>query len=91
MTTPDPRGASVRLPGDGALARLRADVAAARSAVQVDRRGPQRLPGHTRAAEAVLLDCLEAYARALAVRRLPLPRRLRDELRLRRRLAPDLP
>jgi hypothetical protein len=48
-------------------------------------RGPaQRL---VPAARARLLAALEAYASALDARNLPIPRRLRDDLRLQRALA----
>jgi hypothetical protein len=69
------------------FARVRTDLFAARSALRLVRSGPQRHPAHVRAAAADLLECLEAYAAALLARRLPLPRRVRDELRLRRLLA----
>lgn len=76
--------------GPAALARIQADVFAARSALTIVRRGPQRNPDEARAAAAELLECLETYAAALSTRRLPMSRRLRDELRLRRLLAYEL-
>jgi hypothetical protein len=41
-------------------------------------------------ARAKLLACMEAYSAALTARQLPIPRRLRDDLRLHRALySPD--
>jgi hypothetical protein len=59
----------------------------ARSAVRADRSGSPRMPERTKAAEARLLECLEAFTAALTMRHLPIPRDVRDELRLRRLLA----
>lgn len=85
MTTPGRSGNTPQLHGE--LARLREDVFAARSALQLLRRGAQRSPAETLIASGHLLDCLEAFAEALLSRRLPLPRGIRDELRLQRLLA----
>jgi hypothetical protein len=62
----------------------------ARSVVDNARRGIKPPLVSSRAAEADLLKCLEVFASALAARRLPLPRELRDELRLRRLLSSEL-
>jgi hypothetical protein len=88
MTGPPLRGLSARPHVDLLLARLQADLVAARSAVQISRHAP---PVHVRrsAAEADLLDCLEAYEAALARFRFPVPGSVRDELRLRRLLASE--
>ena len=90
---PDPRP---RPPLDASatrsdLRRLLDDVAAARSVLNAERGNPQRVVSHTEAAQAELLDRLEAYAAALSARGMPLPPHLRDELRLRRRLRPGPP
>jgi hypothetical protein len=64
-------------------------MVSARSVVDNTRRGTKPPLVSSRAAEADLLECLESFADALAARRLPLPRGLRDELRLRRRLSSE--
>lgn len=74
-------------PVDAALATLQADLVAARSVNQMERCRPQRLPHDRQVAAADLLACLEAYTDGLVARRLPVPRGIRDELRLRRRLS----
>jgi hypothetical protein len=79
-----------RPPVDRVLARLHADMVCARSVVDNARRGIKPPLVSSRAAEADLLKCLEVFASALAARRLPLPRELRDELRLRRLLSSEL-
>jgi hypothetical protein len=61
----------------------------ARSVVDNARRGTKPPLVRSRAAEADLLECLESFASALAARHLPLPRELRDELRLRRLLSSE--
>jgi hypothetical protein len=67
---------------------LRRKLSDARSAVQADRSGSPRVPERSKAAEANLLECLEAFTAALTMRHLPIPRGVRDELRLRRQLSP---
>ena len=89
MTAPDPPAAHARLPVDRVLARLYADMVSARSVVDTARRGTKPPLGFSRAAEAELLECLEMFASALAARHLPVPRGLRDELRLRRLLSSE--
>lgn len=88
MTAPHLRGVGADSKVEQDLARLHADLAAARSVVHINRRTP-RVPGRSSAAEADLLDCLETFTTALRLYRLPVPRRVRDELRLRRLLAVD--
>jgi hypothetical protein len=78
---------AVRRLGDTSLALLHADLVAARSAHQLERSRAQRLPHDRDVAAADLLACLEAFKDALEARRLPIPRGMRDELRLRRRLS----
>jgi hypothetical protein len=89
VTATDPHHAPSRPPVDLGLARLHADMVCARSVVDSARRGTKPPLGLSRAAEADLLECLETFASALAERRLPVPRGLRDELRLRRSLAAE--
>jgi hypothetical protein len=86
MTGPPVRGLDTGLRVDLVLARLYADLVAARAAVQGYRHAP-RVRG--RRSDADLLECLEAYAAALDRYRLPVPGRVRDELRLRRLLATE--
>ena len=74
-------------PTDADLAALRADVFAARQAVANERGADRHSPGMVDGVAADLLASLEAYATALELRNLPLPRRMRDELRLRRHLS----
>jgi len=85
VNTPAEHGRRPPTPVD--LVRSREDLFAARSALQVARRSGRRRPEELRAVAADLLDCLETYAAALTRRRLPVPRGVRDELRLRRLLA----
>jgi hypothetical protein len=72
-------------PGLAALEHLMEDVRLARADVQALRRAPVV---HDRlfAARQSLLRALEAYAEALTVRHLPIPPKLRDELRLQREI-----
>jgi hypothetical protein len=88
MTGPPVRGLDTGLRVDLVLARLYADLVAARAAVQGYRHAP-RVRGRRSVADADLLECLEAYAAALDRYRLPVPGRVRDELRLRRLLATE--
>ena len=80
MTTVPP--GSVR-PATPSLEVLMANIRAAREEVRVLRVAPV---AHDRllAARRALLGAMEAYADALVQRRLPIPPRLRDELRLQR-------
>jgi hypothetical protein len=64
------------------LCALLEDVAQARADVEAGRRSANSPALQT--ARGRLLDAMEAYAAALAVRHLPVPRLLRDELRLHR-------
>ena len=86
MTSPPLRGLGAASRVDLVLARLHADLVAARAVVQVNRHAP-RVNVRRSAADADLLECLEAYAAALNRYRFPVPGRVRDELRLRRMLA----
>jgi hypothetical protein len=67
------------------LTVLAADVRRAREEVQRLRGVPASAALH--AAHESLLEAMERYAAALSVRHLPLPARLRDELRLQRRIG----
>lgn len=66
------------------LGWLSADVRAAREQVAASRAAPYA-KGQLLPARQWLLRALEAYTAALTARRLPIPPRLRDELRLLRR------
>ena len=66
-----------------ALADLRFDIQVARETVRVRRSSPV-VPLQLASAHRSLLAALEAYADELRRRRLPVPPRLRDELRLER-------
>jgi hypothetical protein len=68
---------------DLGLAELRAALAAARAAYQVERADRSRPADNRQPGRAQLLACLEEYAAALVDRRLPVPPGIRDELRLR--------
>lgn len=83
MDVPDPaRGR----PNDVDLPSLLTDLLAARAAVARDAtQSRNRRPTPDRAR---LLACMEAYSAALTARRLPIPPRLRDDLRLHRALYP---
>lgn len=82
---PDPRPARAR-PNDVDLPSLLLDLIEARAAVARDST-PARNRRPT-ADQARLLACMEAYSAALIARQLPIPPRLRDELRLHRSLYP---
>jgi hypothetical protein len=84
--TPDPGDRRAQT-DDDSLEGLQEQLAAARESVQSQRSGPQPLPSRRRIATADLLACLEAFVAALRARRLPIPPRIRDELRLRRALS----
>lgn len=99
MSSPDPAPASSADDATGApsvagparrrrddvdLPSLLVDLLAARDAVARDLtpgRNHQPSPGR-----AKLLACMEAYSAALTARQLPIPPRLRDDLRLHRAL-----
>lgn len=73
-------------PNDVDLPSLLLDLVAARDQVANDPtpgRNHRPSPGRAR-----LLACMEAYVAALTARRLPIPPRLRDDLRLHRSLYP---
>ena len=75
-------------PNDVDLPSLLADLLTAKDAVARDPtpgRNHRPAPGRAR-----LLACMEAYSAALTARQLPIPPRLRDDLRLHRALySPD--
>ena len=102
MTVPDPaarpasdnnQGASVvgsarERPEEVDLASLQLNLLAAKAAVA--RSGAQTGSRQQAVERARLLACMEAYSAALTIRRLPIPPRLRDDLRLHRALyRPD--
>lgn len=68
------------------LSDLVSDVHTARAGVHLSRMNPV-VRADLVLAHHVLLDALEAYASGLAGRHLPIPPRLRDELRLQRRIG----
>jgi hypothetical protein len=70
-------------PGPTALSRLAEGVRVAREEVQL-RRAPPAAHDRLLSAHQALLRAMEAYADELTLRGLPLPRRLRDDLRLHR-------
>lgn len=75
-----------RRPNDVDLPSLLVDLLTARAAVARDAtQGRNHRPSPERAR---LLACMEAYSAALTARRLPIPPRLRDDLRLHRALYP---
>lgn len=81
----DPRPQRAR-PNDVDLPSLLLDLIEARAAV-----ARHSTPARNRrptADQARLLACMEAYSAALTARQLPIPPRLRDELRLHRSLYP---
>jgi len=78
------------VPDPSGLARLQKDLLVARSAYQVVVRRPQRHPEQTRAAASRLLDCLEDFTAELRTLQLPIPHRLREELRLLQSLTQPL-
>lgn len=80
VTASVPQGPVPDLPSG--LARLQKDLLVARSAYQVVVRRPQRHPEQTRAAASRLLGCLEDFTAELRALQLPVPHRLREELRL---------
>ena len=81
-------GPALQRPNDVDLPSLLADLLTAKDAVARDPtpgRNHRPAPGRAR-----LLACMEAYSAALTARQLPIPPRLRDDLRLHRALyAPD--
>lgn len=71
---------------DVSLSVLLDELMSARAALADELSRPRKGPavhGRTR-----LLACLEAYSAALTARRLPIPPRLRDDLRLQRAFFP---
>jgi len=81
-------GSARKRPNDVDLPSLLVDLLTAKDAVAHDLtpgRNHQPPPGR-----AKVLACMEAYTAALTARRLPIPPRLRDDLRLHRALySPD--
>lgn len=69
--------------GSRTLTELASDVRMARQVVHARRMGPV-VRGDLFEAQRSLLQAMEAYASELTVRRLPIPYRLRDDLRLQR-------
>ena len=64
---------------------LWSELVSARDAVAEARQGPQGLSNMTELARRHLVTALEAYTAALQAQNLPVPYRLRDDLRLQRR------
>lgn len=75
-----------RSSADHDLSHLLAEVLHARMAEQLTRT-TKRPDNNVRTNSRRLTDSLSAYASALERYRLPVPRAIRDELRLRRRLS----
>lgn len=69
-------------PRDAGLSVLLANLLAARAALTVELAHPGNRPGGE--GRSRLLTCLEAYSVALTARHLPIPPRIRDDLRLHR-------
>jgi CubicO group peptidase (beta-lactamase class C family) len=89
LSVPDPPGPARVRPNDVDLPSLLLDLLAARAAVAQDTtQARNRRPTPER---AKLLACMEAYSAALTARQLPIPPRLRDDLRLHRALYPPDP
>ena len=61
------------------------ELVSARAAVVEARQGPQGAASMTEAARQRLIAALEAYTAELQAHNLPIPYRLRDDLRLQRR------
>lgn len=82
-------GPAQQRPNDVDLPSLLVDLLAAKDVVAHDLTpGRNHQPSPAR---AKLLACMEAYVAALTARRLPIPPRLRDDLRLHRGLYPSAP
>jgi len=77
------RGQQLR---DASLSFLLAELLSARAALAVELSQPRN--GSPVGGRFTLLACLEAYTAALTARRLPIPPRLRDDLRLQRAFFP---
>ena len=71
----------------GSLTVLLRDLNAARVRHAAQRRRVGRLPDDVAHTRADLLHALQTYTEALESRGLPVPYRLRDELRVRRRVG----
>jgi hypothetical protein len=88
LRAPALAGPARQRPNDVDLPSLLLDLLTAKNAVAHDPtpgRNHQPPPGR-----AKLLACMEAYSAALTARQLPIPPRLRDDLRLHRALySPD--
>lgn len=86
--SPDPRA---ELPhGRRSLAVLKEELRSAREEVGRLRRGPI-LHDQLSTAHLFLLRAMESYAAELTARGLPIPWRLRDELRLQRGISTPVP
>jgi len=79
-------GVQHRSAADDDLSHLYAEIMSARAADRLAR-GAQRRDDSFRTDSGRLAASLLAYAKALERYRLPVPRAIRDELRLRRRLS----
>lgn len=77
------RGQQLR---DVSLSVLLAELHSARAALAQELSQPRNGPPVER--RVTLLACLEAYTAALTARRLPIPPRVRDDLRLQRAFFP---
>jgi hypothetical protein len=72
------------------LIGLAGDIRVAREEVEARRRAPVD-PPRLLWARQTLLSAMELYARELTARRLPVPRRLHDDLRLQRHIRRQPP
>lgn len=72
--------------GPDPLAALFQEVIKARAAMTVARRAPLGTASALDVTRASLLLALEAYTAALAIRHLPVPYVIRDDLRIQRRI-----
>jgi hypothetical protein len=72
------------------LTGLAGDVRVAREEVEARRLAPVDQP-RLLSARQTLLSAMELYARELTTRRLPVPRQLRDDLRLQRHIRRQPP
>jgi hypothetical protein len=88
LGAPAVTGPAHQRPNDVDLPSLLVDLLTAKDAVAHDPTpGRNHRPSPSR---AKLLACMEAYSAALTARQLPIPPRLRDDLRLHRALySPD--
>lgn len=89
MSRPVPRTLVHASYGGGSPAALWAEVLTARAALAAERSRPNGWTAATDA-RADLLRALETYAATLLARHRPIPYALRDEIRLRQRLSPQV-